>query len=178
MRSALRSAANAKSRPSITRRLRPGMRHRSNRRVAVPSACTARTCSSPSEDDSHNGCATCPSNSGSSATSQPPAGKRHHALATSPIRAVARMPAQVLPGKSRVVEVQHVEIGGGHTPWGAGKVFGVGWGHGILLWKEKPATKGKLQGRFYGEATSRAGRSRNDCVSQSLIEPSRCASAR
>lgn len=88
------------------------------------------------------------------------------------------MAAQVLPGESRVVKVQHVEIGGGNSPRGAGKVFGVGWGHGILLWKEKPATQGELQSRFYGEATSRAERSRNDCVSQSLIEPSRCASAR
>jgi hypothetical protein len=43
------------------------------------------------------------------------------------------MAAQVLPGEGRVVEVQQVEIGGGHGPWRAGQVFGVGFRHGILL---------------------------------------------
>jgi hypothetical protein len=36
------------------------------------------------------------------------------------------MAAQVLPSEGWIVEVQHVQISGRHTPQGARKVFGVG----------------------------------------------------
>ena len=149
MRSALRSAVSARSWPSIARRLRPGMRHRSNRRVAAPCACTARTCSSPSGDDSHKGWATRPSNSGSSATSQPPTGKGHHALASGPIRAVAGVATQVLPSEGWIVEVQHVQIGGGDPPRGMGKIFRGGCGHGILQQKGETCHRGKVTGWLF-----------------------------
>lgn len=176
MRRALRSAVSDRSGPSSARRLRPGMRHKSKRCAAASCACAARTWSNPFWKDSHSGRAERPSRPGSSATSQPPAGEGHYAPAARPIQAVAWVAAKVLPCDARVLKVQHVQIGGGEGPRGARQIFGVELGHRNPPWKKKPATGKGAQARFRSDTASR--HRRLPAIGQSLIDPSRCASAR
>lgn len=69
---------------------------------------------------------------------QPPALRRFGpTLAIPPVAAVLRVPAQVLPGQGKVIQVQDVEISCGGIP-----LLGVVIGHGATSFAQSPSPRG------------------------------------